>query len=247
MTSDTNPDTLQPKLDVPTIDDGGDQTPNDKILNLTIDDQTPNEKILNLSIDDESDQTSSNDPVLHSTEKSVYRQRTESTIQLTSQSTNQQTLNKAGWLNNIFGCIVPILNSIRFSKPVQSTVDDWVIPYESIHDLKFVNAGSQGSVYKAILNNRTIAVKQFRSQTNTDFIQNLKKLKHHNIVRFIGVCTSPVCLLMEYCEYGNLTELLKKRKHELEPELVWEFAFQISKSISRMMFLFLWSSSTNSC
>lgn len=43
-------------------------------------------------------------------------------------------------------------------------------------------------------------------------IKHLRKLNHENIVKFRGVCTQPpvYAIVMEFCPYGPLMEVLKE-------------------------------------
>lgn len=89
--------------------------------------------------------------------------------------------------------------------------DDWEIPFEWISDLQWLGSGAQGAVFRGKLKNEIVAVKKVREQKETD-IRHLRKLNHRNIVQFRGVCTQApcYCIIMEYCPYGPLYDLLKK-------------------------------------
>ena len=90
------------------------------------------------------------------------------------------------------------------------------IPYESIHILSGkeneLGCGKAATVYRGLWMNRNnaaeVAVKSFRYARLTDKILGdyrrevalLRKLKHPNIVLFIGACTDPkLMILTEYC------------------------------------------------
>jgi len=90
------------------------------------------------------------------------------------------------------------------------------IPYESIHILSGkeneLGCGKAATVYRGLWINRNsaaeVAVKSFRYARLTDKILGdyrqevalLRKLKHPNIVLFIGACTDPkLMILTEYC------------------------------------------------
>lgn len=61
--------------------------------------------------------------------------------------------------------------------------EDWEIPFESISILQMVGSGAQGTVFRGILNNETVAVKKVKDPRETD-IRHLRKLNHPNIVQF---------------------------------------------------------------
>ena len=156
----------------------------------------------------------------------------------TSTTTTNYFLNSSSWLNSILSCLAPILNSFkldRIGKKLDREEDEWIVPFNLIRKLEFISSGAEGFVYKGILNRRQIAIKRVKDKRETE-IAHLKKLKHNNIIRFIGICTTPYCVLMEYCENGTLADLLDKRRFDIEPELIWEFAFQISKFLLSIFF-----------
>ena len=74
----------------------------------------------------------------------------------------------------------------------------------------FINFFLKGAVFSGKLGNEVVAVKKVRDVRETD-IKHLRKLDHENIVKFKGICTqSPVfCIVMEYCPFGPLQEILK--------------------------------------
>lgn len=61
--------------------------------------------------------------------------------------------------------------------------DDWEIPFESISDLQWLGAGSQGAVFSGKLNGEKVAVKKVKEVAETN-IKHLRKLSHQNIIRF---------------------------------------------------------------
>ena len=96
------------------------------------------------------------------------------------------------------------------------------IPYESIHILSGkeneLGCGKAATVYRGLWMNQNsaaeVAVKSFRYARLTDKILGdyrrevalLRKLKHPNIVLFIGACTDPkLMILTEYCSRKRYT------------------------------------------
>ncbi|XP_056648259.1 mitogen-activated protein kinase kinase kinase 13 isoform X1 [Diorhabda sublineata] len=141
---------------------------------------------------------------------------------------------KQGWMNGIFGCLRPVLSII--GKGVvenKNNQDDWEIPFEQITDLKFLGSGGQGAVFSGMLNNVQVAVKKVSELKDTD-IRNLRKLNHPNIVKFKGVCTqetSCYCIVMEFCPYGPLFDLLKNQKNSVTINRVVSWAKQIANGM----------------
>lgn len=116
----------------------------------------------------------------------------------------------SSWLGGLLGCLRPMWNVINSRQAEkQAATDPWEIPFEAIHDLKWLGSGAQGAVFLGTYREEFVAVKKVNKIGDTD-IRHLKKLSHPNLVRFRGVCTkSPVyCLVMEYCPNGQLYEVL---------------------------------------
>lgn len=111
-------------------------------------------------------------------------------------------------------------------------LDEWEIPFEQITDLSYLGCGGQGTVFSGTLNNIPVAVKKVYDIRETD-IKMLRKLNHPNIVKFKGVCTQdPVlCIVMEYCPYGPLFNLLKNQKNVVTTNRVVSWAKQITSGM----------------
>ena len=146
------------------------------------------------------------------------------------------------WINGVFSCLRPFIGSLgklqhmgdlfgMFSahdggvgsfyssnRPASSDEKkrtDWEIPPEDIHDLSWIRSGAEGAVYLGMYNNQRVAVKKIREHSGRE-LQHLRRLRHPNVIRLIGVCSHPpnCCIVMEYCENGSLYDFLK------HPELV---------------------------
>jgi mitogen-activated protein kinase kinase kinase 13 len=143
-------------------------------------------------------------------------------------------LNK-GWITGILGCLRPVLSIIgkgAVNEIKNIHQDDWEIPFEQITDLTYLGCGGQGIVFYGMLNNQPVAVKKVLDIKETD-IRNLRKLNHPNIVKFKGVCTQSPCLsiVMEYCPYGPLFNLLKNQKKVVTTNRVVSWAKQITSGM----------------
>jgi len=136
-----------------------------------------------------------------------------------------------GVLDGLLGCF-RMWNFIGKAKPVQIERDDWEIPFENINDLQWLGSGAQGAVFSGKLMGELVAVKKVREEFETD-IKHLRKLNHPNIVEFRGVCTqSPVyCIVMEYCPYGPLFNLLREGK-EIPPKKLVDWTKQIATGMN---------------
>lgn len=121
------------------------------------------------------------------------------------------------------------------------------IPYESIHILggkeNELGCGKAATVYRGLWINRNgaaeVAVKSFRYARLTDKILGdykqevalLRKLKHPNIVLFIGACTDPkLMILTEYCSRKSLFEVIHSNNFETIP---WKFKVRMMLDAAR--------------
>lgn len=121
------------------------------------------------------------------------------------------------------------------------------IPFESIHILSGkeneLGCGKAATVYRGLWMNRNsaaeVAVKSFRYARLTDKILGdykqevalLRKLKHPNIVLFIGACTDPkLMILTEYCSRKSLFEVIHSNNFETIP---WKFKVRMMLDAAR--------------
>lgn len=141
-----------------------------------------------------------------------------------------QGLKPIGWMDGLFGCMRPVWSLIGKTTEANKrpVVEEWEIPFEAISELEFLGSGAQGAVYSGKLGNEIVAVKKVRDVRETD-IQNLRKLDHENIIKFKGVSTqAPVfCIIMEYCPYGTLQQILKEEQN-IPPETIVSWSKQIA-------------------
>lgn len=161
----------------------------------------------------------------------------------------------AHWINGVLGCLRPFIGSLsklqsthtrcqssrdqqinanRFDAntsgiSLESMRDNgrWEIPIQEIHSLRWIGSGAQGAVFQGEYNGQPVAVKQVHEQSDTE-LQHLRRLRHPNVIRLIGVCTKPpsFCIVMEYCEHGSLYEQLK-RPAEVPLQRVCDWSRQV--------------------
>ncbi|XP_011700959.1 PREDICTED: mitogen-activated protein kinase kinase kinase 12 isoform X4 [Wasmannia auropunctata] len=124
---------------------------------------------------------------------------------------------RSSWVEGILGCMRPVwtmLSKAAINEKIKGLSsklsDDWEIRFESISELQWLGSGAQGAVFSGKLNKEIVAVKKVKEPKETD-IRHLRKLNHPNIVQFKGVCTKPpcYCIIMEFCPYGPLYDLLR--------------------------------------
>lgn len=123
---------------------------------------------------------------------------------------------------------------------------EWELNFESLQILRPIGEGSFGRVYAATLAGEPVAVKILidPSAARPDDIHDvdtvmgasstvlsklyeevdiMKKVSHPNVIRFVGVCTYPPCIVTELCARGSLADVLNTalKSPEAAAELGW--------------------------
>uniref|UniRef100_A0A7S2WMG1 Protein kinase domain-containing protein n=1 Tax=Mucochytrium quahogii TaxID=96639 RepID=A0A7S2WMG1_9STRA len=121
----------------------------------------------------------------------------------------------------------------------------WETDVKKIKFKKKIGAGNFGEVWVGTWMHSTVAIKTvLRSMaSNTEFVSKfieeinlMSELNHPNIVMFLGACIQPpsICLILEYCEEGNLMEFLqsaKARDIQVSMHLILKMALDIARGI----------------
>lgn len=112
------------------------------------------------------------------------------------------------------------------------TIEDDEVKFEEIDELSFINAGSTGCVFLGSYHGEKVAVKKFKTLKHTlAETQQLRMLRHPNIVKFKGVCTKdPVfCIVMEYCPMSLYDKI---KNTQIAPDLVCDWALQVAQGMA---------------
>ncbi|CAF2333350.1 unnamed protein product [Rotaria sp. Silwood2] len=153
-----------------------------------------------------------------------------------------------GLIDTFLGCLRPIFSAVnKLGENIKSTkdttntlskpVDDWEIPIDRImNDLVLIGTGIEGTVYLGKLGGQNVACKRVKSEEETN-IKHLKKLNHINVIKFRGVSVaSPLFyIVMDYCAYGSLYDVLKRRREKnscTKPTQVLDWSKQISNGVN---------------
>ena len=112
--------------------------------------------------------------------------------------------------------IVPDLSMVEVKK----------IEYNDIQIDKEIGKGGYATVYKAVYRGKVIALKQIDviegkklQLAYDDFIREtwiMSGIKHHNIIKFYGLCKTPLCILTDFAACGNLFDFLHTKTIELK-------------------------------
>ncbi|XP_017971694.1 PREDICTED: serine/threonine-protein kinase STY46 isoform X1 [Theobroma cacao] len=111
--------------------------------------------------------------------------------------------------------------------------------------LKFENkvaSGSYGDLYKGTYCTQEVAIKILKPERiNTDmqkeFAQEvfiMRKVRHKNVVQFIGACTKPpsLCIVTEFMSGGSVYDYLHKQKGVFKLPTLLKVAIDVSKGMN---------------
>lgn len=105
-----------------------------------------------------------------------------------------------------------------------------------------VASGSYGDLYKGTYRSQEVAIKILKTErVNTDlqkeFAQEvyiLRKVRHKNVVQFIGACTKPpsLCIVTEFMSGGSVYDYLHKQKGTFKLPTLLKVSIDISKGMN---------------
>eukprot|EP00794_Sanderia_malayensis_P017368 gene17368-19106_t len=149
----------------------------------------------------------------------------------TSKSSNSSSgtgLSKNGGLTGIFTTCLKPFCSLFLWKREKHKKDPWVIAFNELTEIRLIGSGAQGAVFLGHYKNQEVAIKKVRNEKDTE-IKHLRHLDHRNIVKFRGICKESLtfCLVMEYCPYGQLFEVLREGR-AITPALLVDWSTQIA-------------------
>ncbi|KAL4458293.1 hypothetical protein ABPG75_013158 [Micractinium tetrahymenae] len=131
----------------------------------------------------------------------------------------------------------------RSTSALPEEVRQWAVDWEAIQLERLIGKGSYGRVYLATWNATPVAVKVLISPDGSeaesshelelpaDITKQLQeeavvmsRMRHPNVVSFMGLCTVPPCILTEYCSRGSLYDVLRQANRDAEAaaQLTWQ-------------------------
>ncbi|GBF88923.1 hypothetical protein Rsub_01422 [Raphidocelis subcapitata] len=121
-----------------------------------------------------------------------------------------------------------------------SAPDDWEIDISQLHIDSKVAAGSFSNLYKGFYCGQEVAVKILKdlgddvAQYN-EFLQEvsiMRKVRHKNVVQFIGACTRKpnLCIVFEYMSNGSVYDWVR-REGPLRLSVVLKVALEVSRGM----------------
>ncbi|XP_058095570.1 probable serine/threonine-protein kinase SIS8 isoform X2 [Magnolia sinica] len=134
-----------------------------------------------------------------------------------------------------------VLQSSSFLNKPLLPFEEWHIDFSELTIGTRVGIGSFGEVFRGIWNGTDVAIKNFLEQDLTaenmeDFcneISILSRLRHPNVILFLGACTKPPHLSMvtEYMEMGSLYYLIHMSGQK--KKLSWRRRLKMLRDICR--------------
>ncbi|CDP14531.1 unnamed protein product [Coffea canephora] len=120
--------------------------------------------------------------------------------------------------------------------------DVWEIDPQHLKFEHKVASGSYGDLYKGIYCSQEVAIKilkaeRLNSELQKEFAQEvyiMRKVRHKNVVQFIGACTRPpnLCIVTEFMAGGSVYDYLHKQKGAFKLPSVLKVAVDVSKGMN---------------
>ncbi|XP_059633286.1 serine/threonine-protein kinase STY46-like isoform X2 [Cornus florida] len=121
-------------------------------------------------------------------------------------------------------------------------IDDWELDAELLKFEHKIAAGSYGELYKGTFHSQDVAIKVLKAEymnedVRKDFAQEvyiLRKVRHKNVVQFIGACTRPpiLCIVTEFMPGGSVYDYLHKQKGIFKLPALVKVAIDVSKGMN---------------
>ncbi|KAG6390622.1 hypothetical protein SASPL_148360 [Salvia splendens] len=119
--------------------------------------------------------------------------------------------------------------------------DVWEIDSDLLEFEYKIAAGSNGDMYKGLYRSQDVAIKCFKTDSlnkdmQREFSQEvyiLRKVRHKNVVQFIGSCTRPplLCIVTEFMSGGSVYDALHKQTGVLKLPAMLKVAIDVSRGM----------------
>ncbi|XP_050211541.1 serine/threonine-protein kinase STY46-like isoform X2 [Mercurialis annua] len=121
-------------------------------------------------------------------------------------------------------------------------MDVWEIDPSLLKYEEKVASGSYGDLYKGTFCSQDVAIKVLRVEHLNDKLRKefaqeifiMRKVRHKNVVQFIGACTRPptLCIVTEFMCGGSMFDLLHKQKQTFDLPSLVRLAIDVSKGMN---------------
>ncbi|KAI7739681.1 hypothetical protein M8C21_020548 [Ambrosia artemisiifolia] len=120
--------------------------------------------------------------------------------------------------------------------------DVWEIDAKLLAFENKVASGTFGDLYKGTYCSQEVAIKVLKPERiDADMLREfsqevfiMRKIRHKNVVQFIGACTEPtkLCIVTEFMARGSIYNFLHKQNGSFKLPLLLKIAIDISKGMS---------------
>ncbi|KAI7747313.1 hypothetical protein M8C21_013434 [Ambrosia artemisiifolia] len=164
--------------------------------------------------------------------KEIMKAKGETHIVKNSSSTN---------FKNIPTSSDPVPSNDHVKIPTDGT-DVWEIDATLLKFENKVASGTFGDLYKGTYCSQEVAIKVLKPERmDADMLREfsqevfiMRKIRHKNVVQFIGACTDPtkLCIVTEFMAQGSIYNFLHKQNGSFKLPLLLKIAIDISKGMS---------------
>ncbi|XP_042493518.1 serine/threonine-protein kinase STY46-like isoform X2 [Macadamia integrifolia] len=133
----------------------------------------------------------------------------------------------------------PIPDHVKI--PTDGT-DVWEIDIKLLKFENKVASGSYGDLYKGTYYSQEVAIKVLKPERVNEDMQRefaqevfiMRKVRHKNVVQFIGACTQPptLCIVTEFMSGGSVYDFLHKQKGVFKLPSLLKVAVDVSKGMN---------------
>ncbi|KAJ0964035.1 hypothetical protein J5N97_029157 [Dioscorea zingiberensis] len=130
---------------------------------------------------------------------------------------------------------------IHVQIPTDGT-DVWEIDFTRLNFGKKVASGSYGDLYRGTYYSQDVAIKVLKPERLNEDMQHefaqevyiMRKVRHRNVVQFIGACTRPpsLCIVTEFMSGGSIYDFLHKQKGVFKLPALLRVAIDVSKGMN---------------
>ncbi|KAL3689066.1 hypothetical protein R1sor_015375 [Riccia sorocarpa] len=121
------------------------------------------------------------------------------------------------------------------------STNDWEIDNNQLKLIQKVASGAFGDLWRGTYCGQDVAIKILKPERLNDNLQRefeqeifiMRKIRHKNVVQFIGACTKPpnLSIVTEYMSGGSVYDYLHKHKAILKIPMLLRVALDISKGM----------------
>ncbi|XP_044511950.1 serine/threonine-protein kinase STY46-like isoform X2 [Mangifera indica] len=121
-------------------------------------------------------------------------------------------------------------------------IDVWEIDASLLTYEYKIASGSYSDLYKGTFYSQDVAIKVLTAEHLNENLQNefaqevyiMRKVRHKNVVQFIGACTRPprLCIVTEFMSGGSMYDFLQKQKGGFELPSLLRIAIDVSTAMN---------------